>query len=449
MLSISSKNLFNRELEMKHKLNISTAWLACLSCALFFMFDFMQATTMDTLSEPIMQSLHLSAFQLANISSAYFLSNILLLIPAGLLLDRYSTRTIVLIALLISILGLFLLSISQTIYMAIIARLISGVASAFTFISCMRVISRYFTADKTAKMISITITIAFLGGIASHYPVALLLNKLNWRHVLQFYVWVGALIFLLNYWLLRLPKLINIDNELLNNSIPSNTKQIISSIKKSIRNYYVLTGSLYTMLLNLPVLLFGALWSNIYLNQIDRLSTISAAFVTSFIFIGLIIGTPLVGVLATSSQRIARLMFIGAILSFTMILNLIFYHTLSTIELSILFLGFGLASSTQSLGYTVVINGVEHNITSIASSITSVIVMGGGSILKIVFGIILDANWNGKMIQGIRQYSNQSFQLGLIMIALCFIFGVIISMLYANKIKKINASPIKVTHDYS
>ena len=110
------------------------AWFVVLTAALFFFYEFIQQNMFDAISSSLLRDFHLTAGQLGFISSAYFMANIIFLVPAGMLLDRFATRRVILWSLLFCILGTAGLAIAQTALMAAICRFFTGIGSAFCFL---------------------------------------------------------------------------------------------------------------------------------------------------------------------------------------------------------------------------------------------------------------------------------------------------------------------------
>ena len=71
-------------------------WLVCLSAGLFFFYDFIQLTAFNTLNPYISEAFQLSATQLGYLSSVYLFATVCMLPFSGALLDRFSTRYIIL-----------------------------------------------------------------------------------------------------------------------------------------------------------------------------------------------------------------------------------------------------------------------------------------------------------------------------------------------------------------
>ena len=86
------------------------AWLVILSSSLFFLYAFINMTCFNGLSSQLMQAFNVSALSISHLSAMYFYANILFLIPAGILLDKFSTRRLILVIMPISICSTFIFS---------------------------------------------------------------------------------------------------------------------------------------------------------------------------------------------------------------------------------------------------------------------------------------------------------------------------------------------------
>src|SRR5215213_2903303 len=81
------------------------AWMVCLSAGLFFFYEFFQLNIFDVINQALRDDFHIDATQLSWMSSAYLWADILFLLPAGIILDRFSTRTVILAAMLVCVIG--------------------------------------------------------------------------------------------------------------------------------------------------------------------------------------------------------------------------------------------------------------------------------------------------------------------------------------------------------
>ncbi|WP_280522001.1 MFS transporter [Candidatus Coxiella mudrowiae] len=93
---------------------------------------------------------------------------------------------------------------------------------------------------------------------------------------------------------------------------------------------------LYRSLMNFQIFLLGAMWGSLYLVQIRGLMRADASFVTSMLFIGTIIGAPVVGWLSDRIKRRRIPMMVGAVIALFLILLLMYLPHLSLLALLVL-----------------------------------------------------------------------------------------------------------------
>ena len=175
------------------------AWLVCLSAGLFFLYEFFQLNLFDVINASLREDFHLDAAQLSWLSSAYVCANTLFLLPAGFILDRFSTRRVILLAMLVCVIGTAGFALSSVFAWAFFFHFLAGIGNAFCFLSCIILVSRWFPARRQAFLIGCIVTMAFLGGVLAHTPLAYLTEFYGWRHALLIDAGLGVLIIL---WLL-------------------------------------------------------------------------------------------------------------------------------------------------------------------------------------------------------------------------------------------------------
>src|SRR5690606_14260386 len=170
-------------------------WLVCLSASLFFFYEFIQMNMFNAISAQLMQAFHINAAQLGRLSAFYFIANVVFLFPAGMLLDRYSARKIILTSLAIYVLGTALFASTSSVFFASFFRFMMGIGSAFCFLSVIRLATRWFPAARLALVIGVVVTMAMIGGMAAQTPLTLLVQAVTWRIALYIDAAFGVVIF--------------------------------------------------------------------------------------------------------------------------------------------------------------------------------------------------------------------------------------------------------------
>ncbi len=373
----------------------------------------------------LMKDLSINAHQLGLLSSMYFYGGFLILFPAGLLLDRFSTKKLMLMAMLLAIISVFLFAISTNLFLLYLSRLASGVAAAFAFLGAINLATQWFETRQMAFVTGYIVSIAMLGGIFAQTPMAILEALLGWRQAMMLFGLLG-LFFLILIWsyLRNTPANIEIEKTKQTGSkIKSLT--LMKQIKIVILNKYNWFSGLYVALMAIPFYLLGALWGTAYLTQIFKISNIQASTVISMLFLGLLIGSPIVGLTSDWLKRRVYLMRVGAIVSLALIILVMYSSDLSSSLLMILFFILGFSASSQILSYTVITEANSPLVTSSALSISSLLLMISGFVSQPLFGWLIGLRWDHSMINNIPIYSRSNYQTALWIILAGFILSII------------------------
>ena len=359
-------------------------WLVCLSAGLFFLYEFFQLNLFDVINQPLRDEFHIDAAQLSWMSSTYVWANVLFLLPAGVILDRCSTRKVILAAMAICVLGPLGFALTTVFSWAAFFHAMTGIGNAFCFLSCVVLISRWFPPRRQALVIGCVVTMAFVGGMMAHTPLAYLCKQYGWRNALLIDGGIGAMIFV---WIFFMVK--NKPKTQSSTDVASEQSGYASGFRQVLANRQTWLAGIYTSCLNLPIMVLCALWGASYLQEVHQLSAISASNVVSLIFIGSILGCPLAGWLSDSLGRRKPLMLVGAIATLLTAIPLFTGIALSETILSMLFFALGLFTSTQVIAYPLIAESNREENTGVATGMASVIIMGGGGFGQVLFGLLM------------------------------------------------------------
>ncbi|CEG58499.1 MFS transporter [Legionella fallonii] len=359
------------------------AWIVCLSAGLFFFYEFFQLNIFDVINQPLRDEFHLDAAQLSWMSSTYLWADILFLLPAGIILDRFSTRRVILTAMLVCVIGTMGFALTDSFILASFFHFLSGIGNAFCFLSCVVLVSHWFPPRRQALVIGSLVTMAFLGGMMAHTPFAYLNELLGWRHALLIDGAVGVAL------LVWISFIVRDKPEHSPEQVRTNQGQIMSSFIKALANPQNWLAGLYTSFLNLPIMVLCALWGASYLQVAHHLPDIAASNVISLIFMGSVIGCPIVGWLSDTHGRRKPLMIFGAVATLIIVIPLFLHIVLSQMMLSIIFFALGFFTSTQVISYPLVAESNEEQNTGAATGVSSVIIMGGGAVGQVLFGWLM------------------------------------------------------------
>ena len=402
------------------------AWLVTLTAASFFFYGFIQLNLFNAINTQLMQAFHLNAPQLGQLASMYFYANAIFLFPAGILLDRFSTKKLLVIAVLLCTVGTFIFGLASSYSVAAIGRFIVGTGAAFSFLSCIRLASRWFPPSKMALVTGIVVTMAMLGGLVAQTPLVLLTNWLGWRNAVLLDAFLGILI---------LAAILAIVEDRPPNSLEhakadqTHLQQMgfWRSIRLVLLNPYNWLGGIYTSLMNLPVFLLGALWGIPYLVQVHHLTWMQASYATTLFFVGVIFGAPAFGWFSDYIGRRVLPMLIGAVVSLVVILVLMYKPDLSLSTLIALFFLIGFVTSSQVLSYPAIAELNPTALTGTAVSVDSMTIMISGVIFQPLFGWLLESHWNHASVEGVSIYSAQDFLNAMLIMPIAFVIAFVVA----------------------
>ncbi|MCH9611912.1 MAG: putative MFS-type transporter YcaD [Chlamydiia bacterium] len=396
-------------------------WIVCFSASLFFCYELVQLHMLNALSPMLMRELGLNATQFGYLCSTYLLADVIFLLPAGIILDYFSTRKTILTALFLCILGTFGFAMSTSLSFAAFSHFLSGIGNAFCFLSCMMLVSRWFPADRRAFIMGLMVTVGLLGGVIAQTPFSLLAQKFNWRQALVIDGLIGMGIYCLIFLFVQDAPRKDSEGDIEKVTLST----FISRIKQAVVNRQNLLCGVYTGVFNLPVMVIGAVYGSLFLTQVHGLSLARASFVVSLICLGTITGSPIVGWLSDRMGKRRPVMFFGAVCSMVVMLAIIYAPVQSEASLMSLFFMLGLCTSAQVVGYPTISESNPPHLTGTGMGIAAVIIMGMGAIAQPLTGKLIDWHWSGAMMDSVRLYSSQNFTEALLIFPVTFLIGMV------------------------
>lgn len=410
------------------KSRIRLAWIVNITAALFFFYEFIQLNLFNAINTELMQDFSLNAVQLGQLASMYFYANALFLFPAGNLLDRYSTKKMLLFAVTLCTIGTFIFALATSYEFAAFGRFLVGAGASFCFLSCIRLASRWFPPERMAFVTGVVVTMAMLGGLVAQTPLTLLTHYLgDWRQAVLLNAFLGILIAFLILLIVQ--------------DRPEGTQQAKSHdrahlqrlglwrcIKLAALNPQNWLGGLYTALMNLPVFILGSLWGMRYLVEVRGITNVEASYATTVFFLGVIAGSLAFGWFSDHIGRRVLPMVIGALASLGVILILMYVPNLHFGILVCLFFAIGFTTSSQVLSYPTLAELNPLYLTSTAISIDSVIIMCSGFVSLPFFGWLMAHGGTQHLIENVPVYSVADFNRAMLMIPIAFVISLLITL---------------------
>ena len=99
--------------------------------------------------------------------------------------------------------GRLFFSFVHSFVFAAVSRFLTGIGSAFCFLSVIRLASRWFPAHRMAFVLGVVVTMAMTGGLVSQTPMVYLVHWAGWREAIRLDAYFGFFILFLILFVVR------------------------------------------------------------------------------------------------------------------------------------------------------------------------------------------------------------------------------------------------------
>ena len=392
-------------------------WLVCLAASLFFFYQFVQGNMFASIADHVMRDFGIQANKLMYLSSAYYLANVVFLLAAGILLDRFSIKKILVGLMFFCMLSTFVLAYTTNFSLALLCRFVAGVTSAFCFLGPVRLATRWFPPKRMAMITGVIVTMAMTGGLLAQYPMTALVLHLGWRGAVLDVAWLGLFMLLLMMWL--------IEDKPPGYKEPRHEILPLKTVWKGCMHIQPLASGVYTSLMNLPIAVLGAAMGKLYLMQRLHVSQPEASMVNGMLFLGAMLGGPVIGFFSDKLGRRLLPMQLGALVSLVIVLGIL-YAPVSLHMMGVLFFLLGFTTMAQVISYVLVAESAKPVMIATLMGVVSVLTQGGYTVYQNVFSAILVRGDGVTWVGGTPVYSIESYQTAALMLPAAFIVSFVL-----------------------
>lgn len=396
-------------------------WIIWTLASGFFFYKYLVQVSPSVMTQDLMQAFQVNGAGLGHLSAFYFYAYLVMQIPVGILLDRYSPRLMTTSAILLCSVGVFVFSQSETLWTACFSRALMGVGASFAAVSCFKLASQWFSPKRFALVSGMFMTAAMLGAVGGQMPLSLLVNHSGWRGALEMISLIGFILGFLYFFVVRDKKTLEHHS-----IIPKKTiKEALSSIFLNGQTWVL---SLFSGLAFAPVSVFGGLWGVPFLEMSLGVSRATSAFAISFIFVGFAAGAPFLGWLSDHMERRKPILFSGTLLALCCLCVIIFYPPSQLAWLIVLLFGFGFGTSGFFTSFAMIREIFPLSLAATVLGIMNTFDSICEALYEPLVGAFLDWTWDGSTINGVHQFSLEGYRHALMMlpisllIALCMLF---------------------------
>lgn len=401
----------------------SLAWSVWGLGALLYLFGFYQRVAPAVITDRLMSDFAIGAAALGNLSAFYFYSYVAMQIPTGIIADRWGPRRLLTVGAGVAALGTALFAFSPSLFWANAGRLLIGASVAVAFVSMLKLATHWFAPRQFALVSGMALFCGVLGGVFAGVPLRLLVESFGWRPVMGVSAGVVACLCAAIWLRVRddpaqagyASHAATAHGTAQHGSIWRGLAEVLSY-----RNTWILL--LTPIGLTGAVLTFAGLWGVPYLRQVHGLETKMAAAITSTLLVAWALGGPVLGAL---SERVGRRkpLYIATTLVALAGWAAIIFLPLSIPLLIAALIITGFASGNLIIGFAFAKESVPTRLIGTASGVCNMGPLLGGMLLQPGVGWLLDRNWLGVMVGGVRVYDAAAYQAGFSLMFGCIVLS--------------------------
>jgi MFS family permease len=392
---------------------MSYRWLVWLVLSSSYIISFFHRIAPGVVADFLMAEFAVGAGAISGLASVYFYVYMFLQIPVGMVADAIGPRRVAAIGSLFIGLGSLVFAVAPSYYVALLGRFLIGVGVATPFVCTMKAQSVWFRPNEFATMSGLLAVVGTLGTIIATTPLAAAVQAWGWRF--PFLLSAAASLIIAGFiWWLALDKPPAKTGDVAVTE-PVSFRQTLHSIRRlapivwGCRQTWL--GFLVHFSLFGSYVAFVGLWGVPYLMQVYGWARIKAANAMLIVSILYTIGAFLVGALSDRwlNRRKPPMVFCSLV-SVVMWGLIIFWPggTLPETFAVLFFTAACIAASANILSLTVVKESNPAKAAGLAIATANGGILGAG-VIQTVIGSLLEAGWDGKMLDGVRVYSVQAF----------------------------------------
>lgn len=360
-----------------NKVSSIRTWSAWTILVLFYAYQYILRVIPNILLPYMQDKFGVDGVVFGQFSGVYYTGYALAHIPFGILIGRYGLKKVLPWAFILSASGLWPIIYADTWIYPLIGRALTGIGSSCSIIAVFHFLTIAFPSDKFSKLLSIMVSLGLIAAIYGGAPLALLVDGFGCHAIITALMLAGIILSILAHTIFykeNEEKSVNVSQAW---KILSNKRVVLFALSAGL-----MVGALEG---------FPDAWGAAFLSMKYNLSTAQAAQITSYIFLGMLVGCPFCSWWAGYKQRYFQVLItLGIIMAggFFIVLS---SSALPSLALSVTFVIIGVCCSYQVPAMYVGSSFVPQKFASLTATLTNMIVMTFGHIMHTMIGGAVEA----------------------------------------------------------
>ncbi|WP_083886458.1 MFS transporter [Actinoalloteichus spitiensis] len=286
-------NSFSLEVTVSADRASRQAWLIWAVAVVVYLAAVLHRGSLGVAGPMASERFAISSSALATFTVLHLIVYAIMQIPAGLLVDRFGPKRVLVASVLLMGVGQVLFALGTSYPLALFSRVTVGVGDSLTWVALLRTIAVHFTARNYALVVAMSNALGALGGVIATVPLALALGYAGWTTTFLL-LGLGTLGYSVVVGVVMRPGRLGEDS-----SEPQGERVDATSVFRQFPQVWRIPGTRLAFWVHfstgmLPGML-GLLWGYSYLVESLGLSSATASMVIGlFVFTG-VVGGPIIG----------------------------------------------------------------------------------------------------------------------------------------------------------
>lgn len=413
------------------KKQITTGWIIWFIGALFYCYNIAVRVYPSTMMGYLMNFFHLNGAQFGFLTSTFYYSYCALLIPVGIMVDRFDMRKVLVFACATVLLGQFSFLTSHSLATSSLSRLLMGAGCAFAYISALKLASIWLPKNLFGLAVCATDSLGMVAAVLVDTGIPHLSTTHGFRYTIWIIFYVGIAVLALISLLIRDRKrTIQIYHIGFNQGPLPHQRNTTKTLAMILRNKQIWIIGIIGCFSYVPSSVFGDVWGISYLQQVYQLSAQKASNILSVMFTGWVCAGPAIGFISDrlrSRKGPLYISYITCLILFTIVLAAPVVHPhgqpLSDAVLYTIFFIIGVCIGTHPLCFVLAKENFATKMAGTVVGISNVFIMLGGPVFQPLVGIILDSMEKTKshLLHSATTYTAHSYTIALCILPISFI----------------------------
>lgn len=397
-------------------------WTLWSIAAVFYAYEFIHRVVPSILTNELRVGLSINDHQLGMIGAMYFYAYAAFQLPAGVLIDRFGAKKLLVTASAVLTLGSFIFASTSSFHVAQMSRFLIGMGSAFAFIGCLKIGAQWLTMSSFPLVIGLTNLCGTLGALSGGKPMSYLVNEFGWREMLMQLSFVGLAITLILLIFLQ------------DKPTPSEQKGetqpgLLTGLITVMKNPQSWIIALYGMLLVAPIAAIPEMWGVEYLKVAYEIPASQAAGITHTIFVGTAVGGPLIGWIMTHQIEEVDFMMVASLGALILLCMFLYWVNMPITNLYIVLFSFGLLTANMLLCFSLITECHPPWAQGAAIGFINMVIMAGGGLAQDRVGWLL----NKLRAQHEGIYLLEDYHIALSVLPLCLLAAIGLTLFIKQK----------------